>query len=221
MAKPPAAGANAAEDVRGRAAHSSADDQSGNAVYEMARLVDCLKAIQDPHDAILGAGIQAPIELISNPYPSLSTLPVECRLTVDRRLVLGETPETLLAIYREAIQPVPGATVELDVVTYRSWTGKTFTRDDFHPAWHTPIESSFVQACLASIRAAGMEPEAYPVPYCTNGSTSCGELGIPAVVFGPGNIAQAHAVDEFIEIEQLPRAMAVYAEMGKTLGKIS
>jgi acetylornithine deacetylase len=37
--------------------------------------------------------------------------------------------------------------------------------------------------------------------------------GIDAVVFGPGDIAQAHAPDEWVAIEQLERAQAVFARM--------
>jgi acetylornithine deacetylase len=33
--------------------------------------------------------------------------------------------------------------------------------------------------------------------------------GIPSVVFGPGNIAQAHTADEWVDIKQLDRAQAL------------
>jgi acetylornithine deacetylase len=36
------------------------------------------------------------------------------------------------------------------------------------------------------------------------------ERGIDAVVFGPGEIAQAHAADEWVEVEQLERAQAAF-----------
>ncbi|HBY56416.1 MAG TPA: hypothetical protein DEG96_00895 [Candidatus Atribacteria bacterium] len=35
--------------------------------------------------------------------------------------------------------------------------------------------------------------------------------GIPAVVFGPGNIAQAHSEDEWIEIKQVVQAAEIIA----------
>lgn len=37
--------------------------------------------------------------------------------------------------------------------------------------------------------------------------------GTPALVLGPGHIAQAHAVDEWVEIEQLQRAFEIYQKM--------
>jgi acetylornithine deacetylase len=43
------------------------------------------------------------------------------------------------------------------------------------------------------------------VPFGTDASTIA-DAGIPAVVFGPGDIAQAHTNDEWIEIEQMEKA---------------
>jgi acetylornithine deacetylase len=41
--------------------------------------------------------------------------------------------------------------------------------------------------------------------------------GTPSVVFGPGNIAQAHAKDEFIEIRQLENAVNIISKFLKSL----
>jgi acetylornithine deacetylase len=50
------------------------------------------------------------------------------------------------------------------------------------------------------------------VPYGTDGS-KLAEAGLPTVVIGPGDIAQAHTVDEWIEIDQLERAVEVYVAL--------
>jgi acetylornithine deacetylase len=39
--------------------------------------------------------------------------------------------------------------------------------------------------------------------------------GIPALVFGPGDIAQAHTVDEWVSIDQLENALGIYRKMVK------
>ena len=46
------------------------------------------------------------------------------------------------------------------------------------------------------------------VPFGTDAS-SIAEAGIPAVVFGPGDIAQAHTKDEWIELDQIDRAAEI------------
>lgn len=55
----------------------------------------------------------------------------------------------------------------------------------------------------------GLPTELQGEPYATDaGDLSQG--GIPAVVIGPGNIAQAHTKDEFIELDQLHKGVEVY-----------
>ena len=46
------------------------------------------------------------------------------------------------------------------------------------------------------------------VPFGTDASTIA-EAGIPAVVFGPGDIRQAHTKDEWIELDQIERAAEI------------
>jgi acetylornithine deacetylase len=41
------------------------------------------------------------------------------------------------------------------------------------------------------------------------------QAGIPAIVLGPGNIAQAHVVDEWVSLEQLERAFEIYTNLVK------
>ena len=64
----------------------------------------------------------------------------------------------------------------------------------------------------ATLARLGLEPEGIGVAYGTDAS-EFSEAGIPAVVVGPGSIAQAHAADEWVEIDQLERAVTIYREL--------
>jgi acetylornithine deacetylase len=44
------------------------------------------------------------------------------------------------------------------------------------------------------------------------------EAGVDAVVFGPGDIAQAHAADEWVSVPELERARATFARLFKSTG---
>jgi len=39
------------------------------------------------------------------------------------------------------------------------------------------------------------------------------EMGIPAVICGPGSIAQAHTEDEFVQVDQLTTAARIYTAL--------
>ena len=54
------------------------------------------------------------------------------------------------------------------------------------------------------------------VPYFTDASPlSAG--GNPSVVFGPGNIAQAHAENEWVDLDQVERAHSIILNFLKEL----
>jgi acetylornithine deacetylase/succinyl-diaminopimelate desuccinylase-like protein len=59
----------------------------------------------------------------------------------------------------------------------------------------------------AAVRVLG-DGQVVGVPYNTDASHYAA-AGIPCVVFGPADIAQAHGVVEFVEIEQLTAAVNI------------
>jgi acetylornithine deacetylase len=42
---------------------------------------------------------------------------------------------------------------------------------------------------------------------------------VPTVVFGPGSIAQAHTVDEWIDLDQLQLASEIYYRFALSMAK--
>lgn len=71
-------------------------------------------------------------------------------------------------------------------------------RGNAMPGFNTDANDAFVRRLLSFAPLA----DAPKVSYGTEAGCFA-ELGIPTVVLGPGNIAQAHTKDEFIEIEEL------------------
>ena len=60
-------------------------------------------------------------------------------------------------------------------------------------------------------------PSVVGVPYGTDAGP-LGASGLPCLVFGPGDIAQAHTKDEWIELDQVRAAVEVYYEIACALG---
>ena len=72
---------------------------------------------------------------------------------------------------------------------------------------HTPVESRIVQEALSVTNKSDPKTVAYGTDGMIFGKT------MELVVLGPGNIQQAHTIDEWIEIEQLHQAVDTFSEM--------
>lgn len=185
--------------THGVSAHSSNPERGVNAIYRMARAVLALE------DYAASLAARAPHPLVGSPTLSVGTIrggvavnvvPERCEIMVDRRIVPGETPDEALAEIEAVLAPVLAAG---DVVEP--------TLKDC--AVETAAHEEIVTLALDATRAAGIAAEPEGVAYCTDGCDFA-ERGIPLVVLGPGDIAQAHTADEWIELEQLEGAVEVY-----------
>jgi putative selenium metabolism hydrolase len=191
--------------VSGKAAHSSAPEAGQNAIENAAVLIQRIAALPLPTHPLLGQGLMTAIQAQSQPYPSLSTTPYRCEVVYDRRLMPGETLTGLVEEYHRLLSDLPNWQVVIPEEGFTTYTGVALRQPDFHPAWALDPSSDWVRRAVDALPA-----ETFAVPYCTNGSASGGERGIPTLVYGPGSIHQAHRVDESIEVEEVLRAWRGY-----------
>jgi putative selenium metabolism hydrolase len=200
--------------TRGVPAHTSRAELGVNAVYKMLPAIQAVRQMPARQDDLLGVEIFELVEIVSAPFPGNSIVPDACRARVDCRLLIGETPDSLLERFR---QMVP-ADVEVDLwpVSVELYTGKRLEQNDFHAAWSISPDQPLPSALLRELNEAGLPEEIYLVPYCCNAS-AVNQAGVPVVVFGPGDIAQAHAIDEWVSAVELTKATRVYAGLAKVL----
>jgi acetylornithine deacetylase len=76
------------------------------------------------------------------------------------------------------------------------------------PALASDLAAGVRERLGTAIDAVEGRHEVLAVPFGTDAS-SIAEAGIPAVVFGPGDIAQAHTKDEWVELDQIDRAAEI------------
>ena len=89
-----------------------------------------------------------------------------------------------------------------------------FTEEIFN--YHSPIFTSSDNPYVKKfLQAAGMK-EVIVTKYCTDGATIIPEKKMPFIIYGPGDIAQAHQNDEYIELESLYRAVDTFIDFLKT-----
>ncbi|MDT8903133.1 YgeY family selenium metabolism-linked hydrolase [Anaeroselena agilis] len=209
----------------GKAAHSSNPAVGKNAVYMMMKLAERIVRTAVPRDDFLGEGILELTDIVSVPYPGASVVPHQCRATFDRRLLVGETEESVLAPLRRCVAELAaddGAfRAEVEVVTAEQvcYTGEKMAGKRFFPAWVLPETDCLVAGALRGLRQGGLDPEVTKYSFCTNGSYSAGIAGIPTIGFGPGREDGAHVVDEYMELNQLTGAAAGYQAIAASILK--
>jgi formylaminopyrimidine deformylase len=95
------------------------------------------------------------------------------------------------------------------------WGGRSMIEDrgEIFPASAIPRDHPATRL-LADIHTeiTGKEP-AYEMTPTVTDSGWLESAGIPTVIYGPGSLAQAHTIDEWISIEELIQATEIYAVM--------
>lgn len=189
--------------AHGKAAHTSSPQHGVNAIYTMNEVINVLRRRADSDYA------QRQHPLCGTPKLTVSIIhggtsehivPDLCEIALDCRVIPGETCQQVL-------EEIKGwLTEDLDAAIVRDIE---FTvPHKAVPPIETPADHPLVQGlCLATERVLG-EAQAVGVAYNTDASHYAA-AGIPCVVFGPGDIAQAHSVVEFVEIEQVAAAVDI------------
>ena len=197
-------------------AHSANPEKGVNAVYQMCRVIEEIRNLKPTHHNVLGDGILELTDIKSAPYPGASVVPSYCRATYDRRLLTGETKESVLEPLRALADRLMAADPTMNIrISYAEgkeicYTGNTIQGERFFPGWLYDKEEGFVQDVLVQLRDMGFSPEITQYNFCTNGSHYAGEAGIRTLGLGPSREDLAHTVDEYIELEQLEKAAQCY-----------
>jgi putative selenium metabolism hydrolase len=209
----------------GKSAHSANPQAGINAVYQMAKLIEQVRQLNTPAQAVLGQGILELTDIKSSPYPGASVVPDYCRATYDRRLLVGETKESVLQPILDLIQQMTEQDDQFKGTAYyatgseKCYTGVVIEGERFFPGWLYDEQDEFVQTVLRGLKDSGLQPEVTNYSFCTNGSHYAGEAGIKTIGFGPSRENLAHTVDEYIEIDQLFKAARGYYGILKSVLK--
>ncbi len=214
-------------ETAGKMAHSSHPEFGINAADGMVRLLGAIhKRFRPPADPFLGKGILVLVRLSTEPEEGVGAIPDRARAVFDRRLLAGETKEDVLAqleqILEEETSEDPSIQWKLSVASSedRCYTGIPIRAEHFAPAWVLEEDHPFLEAAKAGLEGMGLDPRVSWGPgFGTNGCFYGGQLHLPTVAFGPSSADLAHAVDEYIELDQLFGACRGYCGIAaSTLG---
>lgn len=189
--------------TRGRSAHGATPRLGRNAVHAMAGVIEALEV---GYSAELAARVHP---LLGSPTINVGAIrggtqpnivPDECVISVDRRTLPGET---------EA-----GVKREIAALLRRKKLKAEF--ENLRLSACDPLETDPRLPLVRSLcRAAGRRRTLGVHYFCDAAPLAAG--GIPSVVFGPGDIAQAHTDDEWISVASLERGAQVLEKFLRSL----
>ena len=189
-------------ETHGKAAHSSSPSQGVSAVYEMARVLTAIQSeakrvSQLPPHPLVGAP-SLNVGLIQGGI-SANTVPDYCVIDVERRLLPGESPETA---YESAVAEINRLILHAERPRHLPpYIASQGLADDNNG----PLAGRML---AAANEREGVSAKRVGVPYGTDAS-ELASGGIPAIVFGPGSIRQAHTADEWVSVDQLEKAVSI------------
>lgn len=189
--------------THGRAAHASAPERGENAIYRMAEVLRAIERYQREVLASLGEHpLCGPATVCVGTIQggmSANTVPDRCTIEIDRRLRPGESLEAARA----------------HLIDYVAASHPPASWMEHEPTWmEAPALTSDANGRLAEYLAPVAQRVAgrcckVGVPYATDASLLAA-TGVPAVVYGPGSVAQAHTADEWIDLAELATAAETY-----------
>lgn len=184
--------------VRGRASHSSTPWAGLDAIAGARRALDRLEAVHlsgsHPH---LGSPTLTATSFHSFPNAT-HTVQDEVRITLDRRLLPGDDPESALAELRAAVEGIGDWSVELEPGPYMY-----------------PSEVASQARVVRLLEDAATELGAAPPGHLwSHGAIDAGyfnQESIPAVMLGPGAPEMFHTDDESVALAEVAFAARLYA----------
>ncbi len=195
----------------GKAAHASTPHLGVNAILKMMPVIAALEAMTPalPTHPIFGQGTQV-VSLIGGPHTP-NSVPSWCEATVDRRMMPGESMESVLNSIRAVVEPL-GATAQVPDQPVATHTGQRLDGPSFYPGWLLDEGHSLLAAGQTTAWALWGQPAAVDVwRFSTDGTYSAGAAGIPTLGFGPEEEKYVHTVDDQVDLLKMQKAVAFYA----------
>jgi putative selenium metabolism hydrolase len=196
---------------KGRSSHAAHPEEGINALYKVAPIISDIEALNDrlPSDDFLGKGTVV-VSNIECTTVSLNAVPDSARINIDRRLTAGESADAALDELR-SLPHLGDAEVELLSYDEVSWRGERARQEKFFPSWVLPEGHPLVRGVAEAVESVlGSPPTVSRWSFSTNGVATMGRHGIPTVGFAPGLEELSHTTGEWVAVDDLVRATAVY-----------
>jgi acetylornithine deacetylase/succinyl-diaminopimelate desuccinylase-like protein len=220
--------------VEGAAAHSSRPERGRNAIYGAAAIVreietGLVPALSGRAHALLGPATINVASIIGYPRseeatafgrgslqkPDGGTVPDRCTVSLDARRLPGSTTDDMLHELRQIVNRIMAGghtpTAQVDFTP-------ACAELPSHPPLDTDIEHPLVsEAVRLASTLAGRPAHPIGVPYWSDAALFNALWDVPAIVFGPGDIAVAHSNHECVPVDEIVLATRINALLAAAL----
>ncbi len=188
--------------TEGVSAHSSEPGQGRSAISMMVEVIRAIESRYIPNLTAshpLTGQARCSVNLIQG-GSQINIIPDHCEIHVDRRLVPGEDPAEVLPAVEAVLDDVRRADPNVQVEQDKPY---------IDPALDPATNEAWAAHVCRVLDGLGQPAAPCGAKFGAEAS-NFGQVGVPAIVLGPGSIAQAHGGDEWLALEQLALACDVY-----------
>lgn len=198
--------------TKGVAAHGSQPALGVDAIAKMGKVLAGVEALADR----LLAGEQHPLLGTGSIHGSLirggtelSSYPASCTLSVERRLIPGETPDQAESELCDILNAAANQDPDFDATLIRGLDRSPFEQ---------PIESDIVTVVRDAATSILGKTPAIAGESGWMDSAILAAAGIPTVIFGPDG-AGAHADIEWVDLDSLEQSRQIYVAAARAFCK--
>lgn len=198
--------------VHGRSTHASRAEEGINPVAKLDRVLGAvggyrLQVKQGRHD-LLGSGSCTPTVVRGG--VKQNAIADNCDLFLDRRLLPGETPEGEVARLRGFLDQLRADDPEFDYTL-------SHLPYPFEPAEIAQDSPIALRLQETAAEALGVQPRIVGTPFSCDVRNLVNDAGMDAVIYGPGNVAECHCVDERVSIQQVNDTVTVLTALARDI----
>ncbi len=189
----------------GKRAHGSVPELGIDAIEKMAKIISELDSARRRHDQKVHPLVGTPRIHTSTIAggSDWSTVPANCTLRLERRLIPGESAQDAVNELRTTLRNCSRHDPTLKARIRLIHHGGSMEVD---------AKAPHISVLRQHARRLGGRGKIVGVPYWTDASILVNQAKIPSCLFGPGDIGVAHSPDEHVRASDVVAAARIYAE---------
>jgi succinyl-diaminopimelate desuccinylase len=191
--------------VGGKSAHASVPELGINPISKAVKAVEALDryaaALRRRTHRLVGSAVST-VTMIQGGTAE-NVIPNDCKLTVDRRFIPGESLEQVERELNDVLSEITREDPEFSFSVKRG--GVTEPSE-------IPADSHFVQVLMRNTaEVMKRRPQVVGMLGGTDARNFNNDAGVPCAIWGPGDMRVAHTVDEYIGVSHVISACKVLA----------